>query len=645
MTLQENLFEKLSIEYNYFIADLLDKPPGDILDAAYEKVIKADILYNFEGNELSDNETLALLAFEFPLDEMYLDWLDSDNSYMDVLRDSIDGTVARFIGGDVEAKTEPLETPNIIYSAVKQNNDNFITPQKTNAINGILHIDDWVIVKPGEDYGLLIGQITAIDKFGTSEHETENPDDDVHVDFTAANYPWERIKEIESQFSDLYAYPRTFNELPLDDVIISPDSLISLVGTDLDKTDELLSGYEIAKDWANTVLADYFAEREEDLIDRVEVNYSDYNKALSNFGTSELIDMAGKISAISDAYSYMTTSHGFSDAEIEFYLQFQNPLEVVADAWWERTIDLSDMSFAMDAIVERKETLLTQYPLIRDLGDIPDNELRRFMHVDIIDFLGKIAEQTIIYYPKDWDIDKDILHDAVSADDFDNKRFVWHVCSFGTHIQPEKDVFVRDSGAFNYMTDYRQNDPDMFGYVVEVTGKQGQNIIGNVFEVGDYTEYAQHIRDTALSLDTVTLTYSNNWGENAGRTIVLDIDEYHKNRDQLLSQTDKVNKTTFNHANESEMSALLQSERSKRMSLPIGSMELHIKKIAAKLAEIRAEPETPEQPKIAIVKPETQQSAPNGFIGKSLQAGLAKVKAYDEQHPKQPATSKKQEIE
>jgi hypothetical protein len=628
MTPQENLYQKLSAEYNNFAADLLDKAPGEILDAAYEKVIKADIVYNFEGNELSDKETLALLALEYPLDEMYRDWMDSDSSYMDTLRGSIDGTVERLIGSEVGVEIEALNAANTTIA---------YTSQATNAINGTLDIGDWVIVKPGDEYSLLIGKVIAIDKLGTAEHDTENLTDDVHVDFTEANYPLERIKEIESQFSGLYAYPKTFNELPLDDVILAPDSLISLTGFDLDKSNELLSDYEVAKEWANNVLNEHYTKLEEELIDRVEVNYSEYNRSLAGFGSSELIDMAGKISAMSDAYSYFTTSHGFSDEEIELYLQFQNPLEIVADRWNERRNDLSDLEFTMDSILNNREFLHFEYPLIRDNDEINDSGLRRFMHVDIVDFLGKIAEQTIIHYPNDWNIDKDVLRDAAFAGDFDNKRFVWHVCSFGTHIQPEKDVFVRSSVAFNYMTDYWQNDPDMFGYVVEVTGKQGQNIIGNVFEVGDYTEYAKHICDTALSQDTVTLTYSNNWGVNAGKTISVGRSEYDNDRHRLMSESGDVLTVRFCHADENELSALLQAERSQRMSQPLGTMDLHIKKIAAKLAEIRIVPEIPEQAKsVATIIQSAAKKAekPTGFIGKGLQAGLAKVKAYDKQHPK-----------
>jgi hypothetical protein len=59
------------------------------------------------------------------------------------------------------------------------------------------------------------------------------------------------------------------------------------------------------------------------------------------------------------------TDHSFSDDEIRFYLQFENPLEVVADAWRERNIDVDDVVFVMDFIMEpeRQKSLLEAYPL------------------------------------------------------------------------------------------------------------------------------------------------------------------------------------------------------------------------------------------------------------------------------------------
>jgi hypothetical protein len=460
MTPQEQLYAKLSAEYDAFIEGLKDKPPKDIIESSYEKVFKEDILMCFEyDDDMSDKEIAALLALEFPLDELYRNWLDTDVSHMDDLRDTISGFVVR----EIERQT-------------------------VQAVNGRVGVGDYVISIPDDDYGCLIGQVTAIDRLGTPEHDTENETDDVHVDFTLVEYSEQRIAEIEKDFSSLYSEPKIYDELPLDDVIMAPEmlislndvsektinklaasydaaeafcdsvlgvtrelptakaqaingeltpgdwvivkpgedyacligqvwktetdgvivnfaaigytdaakdelrgllgglyreplalsevplggaivppeNLISLVGRGIERTGELADTYIAVYEFGNRTLTAHFSGLEESLVDRVEQNYADYQKTLMGFGKREIIDMAVKIAAMQDVRDYMTTSRGYTDEELDFYMQFDSPLEVVADAWIERNADNEDMSFAMDHVFERREELLAAYPLKRD---------------------------------------------------------------------------------------------------------------------------------------------------------------------------------------------------------------------------------------------------------------------------------------
>ena len=66
----------------------------------------------------------------------------------------------------------------------------------------------------------------------------------------------------------------------------------------------------------------------------------------------------------------------------------------------------------------------------------------------------------------------------------------------------------------------------MFGYAVEITGRKGHAVIGNAYELGDYYSHSMHVRETALILDSVTLTYSDDWGVNAGKKITVPRYEY-----------------------------------------------------------------------------------------------------------------------
>ena len=243
---------------------------------------------------------------------------------------------------------------------------------KVQALNGELQVGDWVLSSPDDEYGCLVGQVIAIDKLGTPEHDTENDTDDVHVDFTYHEYSEERIVEIETDFSRLYGEPKEYDDLPLDDVIMAPEMLICLPGVEFDELSDILSSYKMASKLAENMLAESLRNFEEKLVVRVQENYSEFRHSLIGFGAHELIDMAHKIAATSDACEYMTFSHGYSSEELQFYMQFQNPLEVVADAWLERNSDISDLGFSMDNVYEHRNDLLTRYPLINTASE-PEN--------------------------------------------------------------------------------------------------------------------------------------------------------------------------------------------------------------------------------------------------------------------------------
>ena len=123
------------------------------------------------------------------------------------------------------------------------------TNKITTHITGDLEVGDWVLSSPYGAYGCLVGQVIAIDKLGTPEHETENVTDDIHVDFFGVDYPYSRTLEIEDEFSTLYGDAKCFDDLPIDDVIMAPEMLIRLPGIEFGDLDIILGSYEAAKVW------------------------------------------------------------------------------------------------------------------------------------------------------------------------------------------------------------------------------------------------------------------------------------------------------------------------------------------------------------------------------------------------------------
>lgn len=87
---KELLYKKMQREYFDFLNDLKNIPVEKVIEHAYEKVIKEDLLTCIEGATMEQSEAKALYLKQYPLDFIYQGWLGNDCSYMDMLRDTID---------------------------------------------------------------------------------------------------------------------------------------------------------------------------------------------------------------------------------------------------------------------------------------------------------------------------------------------------------------------------------------------------------------------------------------------------------------------------------------------------------------------------------------------------------------------------
>lgn len=238
---------------------------------------------------------------------------------------------------------------------------------KAQAINGEINIGDWVIAVPSDAYGYLVGVVTAIDKLGTPEHGTENSTDDVHVDFDAFDYPPQRITEIEEQFSDLYDEPKSYDDIPLDDVIMAPDMLIRITELGHDEINRLGGIIENCKSFCNCFPEGIAPQSDShaELLVRLSKNLKDYHESLMGLGKLEIISMAGEIAAMTDARNYMS-GYDFSDDELRYFLKFQNPLKVIADEWQ----DLNGYIDGLTHVIQKQfdnQDALADYPLMSDL--------------------------------------------------------------------------------------------------------------------------------------------------------------------------------------------------------------------------------------------------------------------------------------
>ena len=109
--LKDLLYEKMSKEQDNFIEKLKHSSPEQIISAAYEKVMRDDILMLFDDDFLDTKQTKALLKLEYPLSACYDEWLKNDYTYMDMLRDTVDDFSENLARNQEQAKKKKRSEP------------------------------------------------------------------------------------------------------------------------------------------------------------------------------------------------------------------------------------------------------------------------------------------------------------------------------------------------------------------------------------------------------------------------------------------------------------------------------------------------------------------------------------------------------
>lgn len=88
------LEEKLEKEFNAFREKLKTKSPEEIIDKAYELIVKEEIKEELKNMKLHDQEKVIMIDQDDLLTEFYHDWLDTDVPLGDVLKDTLEESVA-----------------------------------------------------------------------------------------------------------------------------------------------------------------------------------------------------------------------------------------------------------------------------------------------------------------------------------------------------------------------------------------------------------------------------------------------------------------------------------------------------------------------------------------------------------------------
>jgi uncharacterized membrane protein YheB (UPF0754 family) len=83
------LTDKVEQELTAFREEMLSKTPQEVYEAAYQIALKSDIAECFSETNFSPQAVKALMKSPNLLHEIYQEWLETDHSHMEDLRQTV----------------------------------------------------------------------------------------------------------------------------------------------------------------------------------------------------------------------------------------------------------------------------------------------------------------------------------------------------------------------------------------------------------------------------------------------------------------------------------------------------------------------------------------------------------------------------
>lgn len=84
--LHAELYEKMEEEQRVFVEELKTKTPDEILNRAYEYLMREDFLYEMEHINLNERQIRAMLATDTPLADLYRKWMDTEDPHKEDIK-------------------------------------------------------------------------------------------------------------------------------------------------------------------------------------------------------------------------------------------------------------------------------------------------------------------------------------------------------------------------------------------------------------------------------------------------------------------------------------------------------------------------------------------------------------------------------
>ena len=197
--------------------------------------------------------------------------------------------------------------------------------------------------------------------------------------------------------------------------------------------------------------------------------------------------------------------------------------------------------------------------------------MRKYENIDVIAALGAVVELNTEHYKSDFRYDVERLKKAARNTDGENNRFLWLSRQSGTYCFRERDVYIKDTAAYNYWHGSAKllGSPDFYrpvivddrilAYAVNITGIVNGKVKGDLYEL-DYRDHIRQLEKNAQPLYTVTVGYED------GTILTLHHQDYEIKRERISHRHGDVKSYQSNPEDENVLCNVLKQIREKRES-------------------------------------------------------------------------------
>ena len=200
--------------------------------------------------------------------------------------------------------------------------------------------------------------------------------------------------------------------------------------------------------------------------------------------------------------------------------------------------------------------------------------MMRFENVDVIDTLRKIMQHNTEHYQFDFEFDVERLQRA-AEDSRGSRCFLWLSRGFGTWCFEERDVYIRNTHAFNTWDYYNHSSENVKAFAVEIEALQDKAVVGHVFEL-DYKTHIEDVRKNCFNAQSVEAVFKHP-DSNNGYIRKFDIDEYNTNWNSIGQRYGEIETLLYEVGDEQRLQDVLCKARQIRiLNTTAGNLDEYI---------------------------------------------------------------------